>query len=162
MKKSKIIAYFRFLSGIKVSKITDKEVRAAIISNHLQMYRVAQEHDEDVKEIQKKLFEGKGEEINALNDLRTKYQNEKDEAKKAEIVKIIVDNHAEILELEKEFQNAVGEKLKEEKELNLKKVAQDAFIDACVEAEVDITPADLVELDGLFKGEENKEDNTKK
>lgn len=161
MKKSKIIAYFRFLSGIKVSKITDKEVRAAIISNHLQMYRVAQEHDEDVKEIQKKLFEGKDEKINALNDLRTKYQNEKDEAKKAEIVKIIVDNHAEILELEKELQNAVGEKLKEEKELNLKKVAQDAFIDACVEAEVDITPADLVELDGLFK-DEDKEDNTKK
>lgn len=150
MKKSKIIAIFRFLSGIKVSKIKDKDVRSAIIGNHLQMYKIAEEYDSDIKEIQKKLFEGKDEDVKALNDLREKYQNEKDEGKKNDIVGIITDNYKEILNLEKEVADAIGTRLKEEKEINIKKVNKDAFIDALVDAEVDVTPSDLIELSDLF------------
>lgn len=150
MKKSKIIAVFRFLSNIKVSKIKDKDVRAAIISNHLQMYKIAEEYESDIKEIQKKLFEGKDEDVKSLNELREKYNLEKDEDKKNEIVNIIKDNFGEILKLEKEVADAMGTRLKEEKEINIKKVSKDAFIDALIDAEVDVTPSDLIELSDLF------------
>lgn len=151
MKKSKIIAIFRFLSGIKVSKIKDKDVRSAIISNHLQMYKIAEEYDSDIKETQKKLFEGKDEDVKALNDLREKYKHETDEEKKKDIIGIITDNYGEILALEKEMSDAIETRLKEEKEINIKKVSKDAFIDALVDAEMDVTPSDLIELSDLFE-----------
>lgn len=151
MKKSKIIAIFRFLSGIKVSKIKDKDVRTAIIGNHLQMYKIAEEYDSDIKETQKKLFEGKDEDVKALNDLREKYKHETDEEKKKDIIGIITDNYGEILALEKELSSVIEEKFNEEKELNLKKVKQEAFLDALVDADVDITPSDLIELSDLFE-----------
>lgn len=150
MKKSKIIAVFRFLSNIKVSKIKDKDVRAAIISNHLQMYKIAEEYETDIKEIQKKLFEGKDEDVKALNDLREKYKHETDEEKKNDIIAIITDNYGEILALEKEMSDAIETRLKEEKEINIKKVSKDAFIDALIDAEIDVTPSDLIELSDLF------------
>ncbi|MGN1155863.1 MAG: hypothetical protein ACI4TK_06775 [Agathobacter sp.] len=153
MKKSKIIAVFRFLSGIKVSKIKDKDVRSAIISNHLQMYKIVEEYESDIKEIQKKLFEGKDEDIKALSDLREKYKNEKDEEKKKDIIGIITDNYGEILNLEKEMTEALESRLNEEKELNLKKVNRDDFIDAIVEAGEDVTTSDLVELTDLLSEE---------
>ena len=37
-----------------------------------------------------------------------------------------------------------------EKEINIKKVNKDAFIDALIDAEVDVTPSDLIELSDLF------------
>lgn len=151
MKKSKIIAIFRFLSGIKVSKIKDKDVRTAIVGNHLQMYKIAEEYDSDIKEIQKKLFEGKDEDVKALNDLREKYKHETDEEKKKDIIGIITDNYGEILALEKELSSVIEEKFNEEKELNIKKVKQEAFLDALVDADVDITPSDLIELSDLFE-----------
>lgn len=151
MKKSKIIAIFRFLSGIKVSKIKDKDVRTAIVGNHLQMYKIAEEYDSDIKETQKKLFEGKDEEIKSLNDLREKYKIETDEEKKKDIIGIITDNYGEILALEKELSSVIEEKFNEEKELNLKKVKQEAFLDALVDADIDITPSDLIELSDLFE-----------
>lgn len=150
MKKSKIIAVFRFLSNIKVSKIKDKDVRASIIGNHLQMYKIAEEYETDIKEIQKKLFEGKDEDVKSLNELREKYNAEKDEDKKNEIVNIIKDNFGEILKLEKEMADAMGTRLKEEKEISIKKVNKDAFIDALIDAEIDVTPSDLIELSDLF------------
>lgn len=150
MKKSKIIAVFRFLSNIKVSKIKDKDVRAAIIANHLQMYKIAEEYETDIKEIQKKLFEGKDEDVKSLNELREKYNLEKDEDKKNEIVNIIKDNYGEILKLEKEVADAIETRLKEEKEINIKKVNKEAFIDALIDAEIDVTPSDLIELSDLF------------
>lgn len=151
MKKSKIIAIFRFLSGIKVSKIKDKDVRSAIIGNHLQMYKIAEEYDSDIKEIQKKLFEGKDDDVKALNDLREKYKIEKDEEKKKDIIAIISDNYGEILALEKEMSDTIETRLKDEKEINIKKVSKDAFVDALVDAEVDVTPSDLIELSDLFE-----------
>lgn len=150
MKKEQIVSYFYFLNGINLSKIEDKAIRSAVISNHMMMYRIVKEHEEDVKELQKKLFEGKESEIGALNDLRERFRNEVDEAKKADIVKKIVDEHASTLALEKEYTEALSTKMKEEKEITLKKVNQDDFVDACVSADINITPSDLIALENLF------------
>lgn len=150
MKKSRVIEIFRFLNTIKLNKVSNKEMRSAIISNHMQMHNIAKQYDEDVKELQKKLFEGKEENIESLNSLREEYKKANDSRKK-EIETNIIKDHSDILSLEMEFNNEIVNLLNSEVELNLKKVTQDIFIDSCVEADVDITSGDLIILTDLFE-----------
>lgn len=150
MKKSKVIEIFRFLNSIKLNKVSNKEMRSAIISNHMQMHNIAKQYDEDIKELQKRLFEGKEESIESLNYLREEYKKANDSRKK-EIETTIIKDHSDILSLEIEFNNEIVNLLNSEVELNLKKVTQDIFIDSCVEADVDITSGDLIILTDLFE-----------
>ena len=151
MKKSRVIEIFRFLGNIKINKITNKEVRSAVISNHLQMYNIAKQYEEDVKELQKRLFEGKEEEIQKLNELREKFNSETNEDVKKDLIKTITSEYKDILNLEMEFNNEASRQLNTEVELNLKKVKQDDFVETCVEADVDITGRDLISLTDLFE-----------
>lgn len=151
MRKSRIVEIFKFLGSIKLNKITNKDVRNAIISNHLRMYKVAQEHDEEIKELQKRLFEGKEEQVFILNKLREEYKNTSNNEVKIRIIKKINNEFSEILSLEQEFNDIFNDTLKEEKEVTLKKVSQEDFIQACVEADVDITSSDLIILTDLFE-----------
>jgi len=151
MKKSRVIEIFRFLGNIKINKITNKEVRSAVISNHLQMYNIAKQYEEDVKELQKRLFEGKEEEIQKLNELREKFNSETNEDVKKDLIKTITSEYKDILNLEMEFNNEASKQLNVDVELNLKKVKQDDFVETCVEANVDITGRDLISLKDLFE-----------
>lgn len=151
MKKSRVIEIFRFLGNIKINKITNKEVRSAVISNHLQMYNIAKQYEEDVKELQKRLFEGKEEEIQKLNELREKFNSETNEDIKRDLIKTITSEYKDILNLEMEFNNEASKQLNVDVELNLKKVKQDDFVETCVEADVDITGRDLISLTDLFE-----------
>lgn len=151
MKKSRVIEIFRFLGNIKINKITNKEVRSAVISNHLQMYNIAKQYEEDVKELQKRLFEGKDEEIQKLNELREKFNSETNEDVKRDLIKTITSEYKDILNLEMEFNNEASRQLNTEVELNLKKVKQDDFVETCIEANVDITGRDLISLTDLFE-----------
>ena len=151
MKKSRVIEIFRFLGNIKINKITNKEVRSAVISNHLQMYNIAKQYEEDVKELQKRLFEGKDEEIQKLNELREKFNSETNEDVKRDLIKTITSEYKDILNLEMEFNNEASRQLNTEVELNLKKVKQDDFVETCIEANVDITGRDLISLKDLFE-----------
>ena len=151
MKKSRVIEIFRFLGNIKINKITNKEVRSAVISNHLQMYNIAKQYEEDVKELQKRLFEGKDEEIQKLNELREKFNSETNEDVKKNLIKTITSEYKDILNLEMEFNNEASRQLNTEVELNLKKVKQDDFVETCIEANVDITGRDLISLTDLFE-----------
>lgn len=150
MKKSRVIEIFNFLNTIKISKISDKEVRNAIISNHLAMYKIAKEHNEEIQEVQKKLFEGKEAEIQELNDLRQQYKEETDNLKKQDLVFRISNECSDILALEKEFNDMFVESLNTEINVNIKKVSQEKFVEACVEADVEITTGDLIVLTDLF------------
>lgn len=151
MKKSRVIEIFRFLGNIKINKITNKEVRSAVISNHLQMYNIAKQYEEDIKELQKRLFEGKEEEIQKLNELREKFNSETNEDIKKDLIKTITSEYKDILNLEMEFNNEASKQLNVDVELNLKKVKQDDFVETCIEADVDITGRDLISLTDLFE-----------
>jgi hypothetical protein len=150
MKRGKIVGIFRFLGGFKLNKISNKEVRSFIMSNHLCMNRVVKEHDEDIKEMQQRLFEGKEEELRKLHELRNKYNASNDKEEKADIVKIIHDNYAPILELEKEFNDFFSKKFEEDVDIKITKCDMEDFIEACVECEVDITTSDLMEIAEMF------------
>lgn len=151
MKKSRVIEIFRFLSGIKLNKITNKEVRSAVISNHLQMYNISKSYDDDVQELRKRFFEDKDDEINKVNALREKFKNESDSVIKSSIIAEIESDHKELLELEQAFYKEVNELHNSEIELNLKKIKQLDFIDACTETNTDITGSDLILLEDIFE-----------
>ena len=51
MKRGTIIEAFKLINGIKMNVVSDKATRSAVISNHLMMYKIAQENDEEVKKI---------------------------------------------------------------------------------------------------------------
>lgn len=154
MKRSTIIEAFKLINGIKMNVVTDKETRSAIISNHLMMYKVAQAHDEEVKKIYEKLFEGKEEDLKKVAELRQEFMNAKTSEERGAIIKELNDNYAHIFELEKEFNDTFANKAEEEVEINLVKFNKEMFINACADSGVEFTMTDIVRLDEIFKKEE--------
>lgn len=154
MKRSTIIEAFKLINGIKMNVVTDKETRSAIISNHLMMYKVAQENDEEVKKVYEKLFEGKNEDLKKVAELRQEFMNAKTNEERGAIVKELNDNYAHIFELEKEFNDTFAKKAEEEIEINLVKFNKEIFINACADSGVEFTMTDIVRLDEIFKKEE--------
>lgn len=138
------------MSGIKVSRIKSKETRRAIINNHLETYKEAKEYDEAVKELHDKLFGGRDEEKRQLEELREQYQTETNPAKKQAIVNRIKDDFGEIVSLEQDFQDGAKAILDKESQVSLTKIDQDDFLSAAVDAECDITNADLITLQEMF------------
>ncbi len=154
MKEGKIIETFKLLNGIKMNVVTDKETRGAIISNHLKMYKVAQAHDEEVKKIYEKLFEGKEEDMKEVAKLREKFMNAKTQEERGSIVKELNDKYAHIFELEREFNEAFAKKGEEEIEISLVKFDKEKFINACADSGVEFTMSDIIRLEEIFDDED--------
>lgn len=151
MKKSRVIEIFRFLNGIKLNKVLDKDIRSMIISNHMQMYNIVNQYDEDVKELQKKLFLDKQSEIEKLSKLREDYKNSDNISIKKEIESKIIKDYSDIISLEIEFNNELNNILNTEIDINLKKVSKENFVEMCVNADIEITANDLLILINLFE-----------
>lgn len=151
MKKSKVIEIFNFLNGIKLNKITNKSVRGTIISNHMLMYNTVKQYEGDLKELQRKLFEGKEDRVQELNTLREEYKNTKDSTLKKTIENNIVSNFSDILSIEIDFNNEVMSMMYSEIDVDIKKFDKNDFIESCIEAEVDFTAGSLLSLNDLFE-----------
>ena len=151
MKKSRVIEIFRFLNGIKLNKVLDKDIRSMIISNHMQMHNIVKQYDEDVKELQRKLFSDKQSEIEELSKLREDYKNTDNISIKKEIESKIIKDYSDIISLEIEFNNELNNILNTEIDINLKKVSKENFVEMCVNADIEITANDLLILINLFE-----------
>lgn len=150
MKKEQAINIYRLMSGIKVSKIRNKETRKTIIKNHLALYKAAKEYDDDVAELRKKIFDGKDEEQKQLAELREQFQSETNPENRLAIVNRIKNEFGELVSIEREFSEEVQGLLDEEADISLTKLGQDEFLAAAVDAEYDITNADLITLQDMF------------
>lgn len=150
MKKNQVISIYRLMSNIKVSRIKNKEIRKAIIKNHLMLYKITKEHDDDINELHKRLFEGKEDEQKELAVLREKFSSETNEENKLEIINKIKTDFKDLILLEVEFSEEAQRLLNEDVDISLVKMDQDEFIDAAVDAEVDITNSDLIILQEMF------------
>ena len=154
MKKAKIIEAFRFINGIKLNVVSDKETRSAIISNHLKMYKIVEQHEAEVKKVYEKFFDGKTEEIQVLYNLRNEFNSDATDERKKEIVESIMKDHADLLAVEKEFNETYSNMLNEEVEVNITKLNQESFINACADSNLDFSMTEIIALDELFKEEE--------
>lgn len=150
MKRIEIVNLFDFFQNLKLNKF-GKEIRSAIISNHLKTNRIVKEAEESINETRKKLLEGKEEEINKLAKYRDLYKEISEESEKIEIAHKINNECKEALSLEAELVSAVNEYYGTEIEIELTKIDQEKFIDECSEADIDITPSDLIKIEKIFK-----------
>ena len=158
MKRSTIIEAFKLINGIKMNVVSDKETRSAIISNHLQMYKVAQAHDEEVKKVYEKLFEGKNEDLQKVAELRQEFNTEgTTNERKLAIVKELNDNYRPIFELEAEFNKTFAERNEEDVDIKVVKFDREAFVNACADSGVEFTMVDIIRLEDIFKCEDEKE-----
>lgn len=158
MKRSTIIEAFKLINGIKMNVVTDKETRSAIISNHLMMYKVAQENDEEVKKVYEKLFEGKNEDLQKVAELRQEFNTEgTTNERKLAIVKELNDNYRPIFELEAEFNKTFAERNEEDVDIKVVKFDREAFVNACADSGVEFTMVDIIRLEDIFKCEDEKE-----
>lgn len=151
MKKGKIIEAFRLLNRIKMNVVADKETRSAIISNHLQMYKVAQAHDEEVEKVHEKLFEGKEEDLRKVAELRQSFRNATTDEERAMIVKELIDNYSHIFEIERELNEIFAKKADEDIEINLIRFDKEHFINACVDSGLEFSMSDIIKLEEIFK-----------
>ena len=159
MKRGFIIEAFRLINGIKMNTVQDKATRSAIIGNHLQMYKVAEKHENEAKEVYKKLFEGKEEDARKVNELRQEYNSTGvSNERKVEIVKEISTAYTPILELEQELNAAINGMLAEEVEVKIIPFNKESFVNACADSNLEFTMIDIIRLNDLFEEEKIVED----
>lgn len=149
MKKVEVLNLNQILSSIKLNKL-DKECRGIILNNHLKIYKVAKDITETVEEMMKKLTEGHESELRLLEQYRDEYKTA-DNERKSEIEERIDNECIVALEIEKEFAEFQNKLLSEEIEIEITKINREVFVDACAESGLDVTPADLMNLEYLFE-----------
>lgn len=154
MKRCTIIDAFKLINGIKMNVVSNKDTRNAIIANHLAMYKIAQENDEEAKKVFEKLFEGKEEDVRKVAELRQRFMSATENAERADIVKELNDNYKQIFELESEFNKTFAERNEEDVDIKVVKFDREAFVNACADSGVEFTMIDIVRLDDIFKSEE--------
>jgi hypothetical protein len=115
------------------------------------MYNIVNQYDEDVKELQKKLFLDKQSEIEKLSKLREDYKNSDNISIKKEIESKIIKDYSDIISLEIEFNNELNNILNTEIDINIKKASKEDFVETCVNADIEITANDLLILNNLFE-----------
>lgn len=159
MKRIEVIGLGNFLAGLKLNKFP-KEVRMELFHNFVKCNEVVKAKAEYEQEYSKKAFEGiEQERLAKYDELVTALQNEKEGAKKTELFSALKAGYSDILELIGEKVQAMREYDLEQADTDIKKVDMESFLEGCEKAEVDITPADLMVLEPLFKNEDkpNKE-----
>lgn len=149
MNKVKIVNLSNYFANLKLNKFS-KEIRCAIISNHLKVNKIVKDFNEAVDEARKKFFSGKEEDLEKLNRYREEYNAAPDE-NKVEILNKIKSECIEALSLEQEFIGFVNALAVEEVEIEFSKIDMGEFIESCSEADIDITPSDLMNFEEIFK-----------
>lgn len=154
MKKSIIVEAFRFVNGIKMNVVYDKETRAAIISNHLKMYKVVEQHEDEVKKLYEKLFDGKFEEVQSLHALRGEYNSNVSQERRGEIVEDISRNYSEIIKLENEFNEAFNGMMEEDIDICIIKMNKESFINACADSGIEFSMTEMMKIAEIFTDED--------
>lgn len=150
MKRGIIIEAFRFVNGIKMNVVYDKETRSAIISNHLKMYRIVEQHEDEVKKLYDKLFEGKTEDVQALHVLRGEYNSGVSVERQGEIVEEISNNYSELIKLEHEFNDAFNKLNEEDIDIDIIKMNKESFINACADSGIEFSMIEMMKIGEIF------------
>ena len=117
MKLSNINAIAGILSGMKINKITDKEVKTALVNDYLHLRKFVKEADDERKELVEKFQADWGDELAEIEAFRREDKP--------------VEGHKEYLEAEADANNAIAEIFNKDVETSLKAVALDEFVAAC-------------------------------
>ena len=93
MRRIDIITIYRVLGKIRLNKVTDKDMRNTLVSNHLKMFRVAKENEDYIASLQERFDPEAVKEVNEAYDSYAKENVSIDLAKidKAAFADMIAD-----------------------------------------------------------------------
>ena len=115
------------LSNIRLSKISDKETKTALLKNYLTLKQIVKKAEETKQELIGKLREDWGEEFIEVGLLRSSNQS--------------LEGHEKFLEAEADTVKLINDVFSEEVEVNLTPVDLDKFVDAVGEEELTLETA---------------------
>lgn len=136
MKTQTINTIAGILSGIKINKITDKEVKEALINDYLHLRRFVKDADEERKELVEKFQADWMEELAAVEAFRRENKP--------------VEGHDEYLEAERDANKAIAAIFDRDVEVSLKAVPLDEFIAACGGEELTLEQIAFLEDGGII------------
>lgn len=137
MKANLINALAGLLSGIKINKISDKEVKTTLANDYLHLRRIVKKIEEDRNEIVEKFQQDWADELAAVESFRRD--------------KKPVVGHDAYLEAERDANRAIAALFEEEVETRLKAVPMDAFLDALSEDELTLEQIALLTEGGIVE-----------
>lgn len=129
MKKQEIVGIHRFLSGIKLNKLSDRTTRNNLISLHLKLHKVCKDIDADIEEMRNKIFEGYKDQL-------------------PEVIGVNDDSKipTELKPLLKDFNKYYVALMSEDVTIEFTAISQDTFLDAMQEQGMDFSMTDLIEF----------------
>lgn len=142
MKKHEITPALEALKPIRMNKIGDKKLKAALVSGYVTLVREKRKLDEDIAAIKEAHLGNYAEEQEAVGKLQQQIQTETNREKQAEIVREI-NSHKELFAAITDFNKAIDDLGKEE--IEIARLEQDKFIE-----EMDAQDWNLGLLDAVF------------
>lgn len=137
MKANLINALAGLLSGVKINKISDKEVKATLVNDYLHLRRIVKKIEEDRNEIVEKFQKDWADELAAVESFRRE--------------KKPVVGHDAYLEAERDANRAIAALFEEDVETRLKAVPMDEFLDALGEDELTLEQIALLTEGGIVE-----------
>lgn len=137
MKISTINILAGILSGIKINKIKDKDVKTALVNDFLHLRRFVKKAEEDRQEIVKKFQSDWSEELPLVEAFRRENKP--------------VEGHKDYLEAENDANLSIMEIFNEDVETKLKPVPMDAFIDELGEDLITLEQIAILEECGILE-----------
>ena len=137
MKKSQTKAALEALRSVRMTKISDKEVRNALITNHMMLFDVMEKFDKQAKKLETVHLGAFEEERKKVGQIQDEFRKEQDPKKKSELLAKL--NGEEFKELNKAWEAYADamNKLGDEEVKGLKPIDREKFISAISDAEIE-------------------------
>lgn len=137
MKKSQIKAALEALRTVRMTKVSDKEVRNALISNHMVLFDDMDKYGKQAKKLEAVYLGAFEDDRKKVGQIQNEFRMETDPKKKNEILQKL--NGDEFKELNKAWEVYADEmnKLGNEEVVGLKPIDREKFIAAVADAEIE-------------------------
>ena len=142
MKKHEITTALEALKPIRMNKIGDKKLKAALVSGYVTLVREKRKLDEDIAALKEAHLGNYAEEQETVGKLQQQLQTEADREKQAALIREI-NSHKELFAAITDFNKAIDDLGKEE--IEIARLEQDKFIE-----EMDAQDWNLGLLDAVF------------
>lgn len=137
MKVSEARYISRVLSGLKLNKITDREIKNILVSDYLVLRRISKKTDEDLLEVKTKFQKDWIDEIPSVRELRESGLD--------------IIGHDGYLEAERDANLKISEILSEEADVKIESVPVESFVSAFIDDDITLEEVALLEEYGLLK-----------
>ena len=137
MKLSTVKVAAEILAGVKLNRITDKKVKAALVNDYLHLRPFAKKAEEDRNELVRKFQSDWADEFAAVNALRMAGKP--------------VTGHDAYLEAEKDANDAISALYSAEVDATPKAVPMDDFMASCGAEELTLEQIALLQEGGIIE-----------